>query len=174
MKYLLLVICFIFTGQVRSIELEFNNEVDCFAMAIYFEARSEILTAQVAVAESLLTRIKNSKHYPDSSCANITRKKWSRKHNKHVCAFEWYCAGQVTLDLRSKAERRAWNQAVLLAQKYLSSYPPSLVGLENVSLFHDVSKTPWWAKSESVRFVAQIGRLKFYEEVRNGKLITKL
>lgn len=160
--------------EVNAKTLEFKNEVDCFAMAIFYESRSEILTAQVAVSEALLTRMKSTDFYPDTACANVTKKSWSKKKRVYICAFEWFCSDRVVLDLRKRAERRAWNQSVSLAKMFLSKKPPSLSGFENVSLFHDESKFPWWSKMPNVKLVAKIGKLYFYEEKRNGVLIAKL
>ena len=42
-------------------------EIVCIAMAIYFEARSEPLEGQVAVANTIMNRV-HSPYFPDTPC----------------------------------------------------------------------------------------------------------
>ena len=55
-------------------------EVVCIAMAIYFEARSEPLDGQVAVANTIMNRVASPK-FPDTPCrGSPTRQVMERSH----------------------------------------------------------------------------------------------
>ncbi len=49
-----------------------NEEQDCLANAVYFEARGEALEGQLAVAEVVLNRM-NSGRYPTTICGVVTQ-----------------------------------------------------------------------------------------------------
>jgi spore germination cell wall hydrolase CwlJ-like protein len=174
MKFLLLFLVLtagvVSSGSAKSISL--NNDVTCLAAAIYFEARGEILSAQVAVAQ--LTKIRVDSNFYLNDFCSVIKAFTVNKNGVKVCAYEWYCKNKLVLDLRLKDERLAWNRANVLARSFLSSTPPVFAGLENVTLFHDKSKTPWWAKRPTVRLVAIIGNLYFYEEYINGRLVASI
>jgi len=173
MKFLILALFLFFSSFVSSKDLNLDDDVTCFAVTLYFEARGEILAASVGTAEVILTRIK-SKFYDDNACDVVTSFSVSPKTGKIVCAFEWYCnLDNLFIDLSDPIESKAWQQAKHLAKSYLSTTPPIFTTVKNASLFHDTSMTPDWARSPNVRLVAIIGNLKFYEEFRSGILISK-
>ena len=43
----------------------------CLALAVYFEARSEPIAGQLAVAQVIENRVA-SRHYPDNACEVVT------------------------------------------------------------------------------------------------------
>lgn len=172
MKYLVLILFSIGLAKAESY-ISLDSEVTCFAAALYFESRGEILAASVGVAELIHTRLK-SNYYSNTSCDLIKEKKYSAKHQRYICQFEWYCnIHDLLVDLSNQHESRAWQQAVVIAQSYLSDTPPVFAAVQHATLFHDDSKVPWWTTSPDVSLVAKIGTLSFYEEVRNGVLISK-
>lgn len=170
---LLFVLMFLFIcidADADSVRLD--SERHCLAATIFFEARGEILSAQVAVAQ--LTRVRvNSGFYENSYCG-VVKDYSTNKVGVKICAYEWYCKPNKVMNLTKRAERRAWERALVLADSFLSSTPPVFVGLENATLFHDDSISPWWSKIPTVRLVAIIGNLYFYEETVNGRLVAFL
>jgi N-acetylmuramoyl-L-alanine amidase len=62
----------------------FQEEIDCLAMNIYFEARSENKESQSAVAIVTLNRV-NSEVFPTTVCG-VVRQKY-----KNTCQFSWWC-----------------------------------------------------------------------------------
>ena len=63
-----------------------NTDIDCLAMNVYHEARSESIAGQYAVAYVTLNRVKDNR-FPNSVCDVVQQKK------KNVCQFSWYCDG---------------------------------------------------------------------------------
>ena len=77
--------------EPRIIKARFENltpkakkQVQCLASNIYFEARSETVRGQIAVAFVTLNRVQ-SDLFPDNICDVVKQK------TKKVCQFSWYC-----------------------------------------------------------------------------------
>jgi len=62
----------------------------CLAQNIYFEARSQPLIEQVAVAQVVMNRV-SSPHYPNSVCDVVYHNKYPGR--LHLCQFSWWSAG---------------------------------------------------------------------------------
>ena len=52
-----------------------QDELDCLAKNIYFEARGESLTGKIAVANVTMNRVEHHK-YPSTVCGVVTQVKW--------------------------------------------------------------------------------------------------
>ena len=72
----------------------------CLALNIYFEARSEPIQGQIAVAEVTLNRVASEKH-PDTICGVV------KQSNKNGCAFSWYCDDNSDKPKEKEAFKRA-------------------------------------------------------------------
>ena len=59
----------------------------CLSANIYFEARSEKVDGQIAVAEVTLNRVR-SDDYPDDVCSVVLQE------NSEGCQFSWWCDGK--------------------------------------------------------------------------------
>ena len=115
----------------------------CLAQNIYFEARSQPLIEQVAVAQVVMNRVR-SPHYPNSVCDVV----WERRQ------FSW------THDGKSDSPRNvsAWVEANQIASLVLSPGFPDLV--DGATHYHAHYVSPSWASS--LESVATIGTHKFY------------
>lgn len=128
------------------------DEVYCLAQNIYFEARSEPLNGQFAVAAVTMNRVA-SKKYPNTICKVV----WQRRQ------FSWTHDGKSDRPREKEAWRQAMSIAKLVYKNYftfqektngawdltrgaLHYYAPSLV-------------FPYWAKHASQ--AKQIGRHVF-------------
>jgi len=60
----------------------------CLAEAVYYEARSEVKSGQMAVAEVVLNRVK-SKHYPNTVCGVV----YQGAERSTGCQFTFTCDG---------------------------------------------------------------------------------
>jgi spore germination cell wall hydrolase CwlJ-like protein len=71
---------------------EAQRQVSCLASNIYFEARSEPVDGQIAVAFVTLNRVESSE-FPDNICDVVKQKtRVERIGDKRVvCQFSWYC-----------------------------------------------------------------------------------
>ena len=123
----------------------------CLAQNIYFEARSQPLIEQVAVAQVVLNRVSSSA-YPDTVCGVVYHNKYPNQ--LHKCQFSWWCDGLSDVP-RSPA---AWLQANQIASLVLSPGFPDLV--DGATHYHANYVSPNWASS--LVSVATIGTHKFY------------
>lgn len=124
----------------------------CLAQNIYFEARSQPLIEQVAVAQVVLNRV-YSPNYPDTVCAVVYHNKYPKK--LHRCQFSWFCDGKS--DVPRSAE--AWLTANQIASLVLSPDFPDLV--DGATHYHADYVRPSWAAKQIQ--VAQIGSHIFYQ-----------
>lgn len=67
-----------------------RREVNCLAEAVYYEARSERLAGQKAVAEVVLNRVK-SKHFPNTVCGVV----YQGAERTTGCQFSFTCDGST-------------------------------------------------------------------------------
>jgi spore germination cell wall hydrolase CwlJ-like protein len=106
------VLSVVFTLQVKAKQ----NQVDCVAKAIYFEARGEPFEGQLAVANVINNRVKSSK-FPNTHCGVVHQaKRIDDKIVKNKCAFSFYCDGKVEEIRDKKAYKLAENIAKLSMQ----------------------------------------------------------
>jgi len=124
----------------------------CLAQNIYFEARSQPLIEQVAVAQVVLNRV-HSPHYPDTVCGVVYHNKYPNR--LHMCQFSWFCDGKS--DVPRSAE--AWLKANQIASLVLSPNFPDLV--DGATHYHADYVRPSWAATQIQ--VAQIGSHIFYQ-----------
>ena len=105
----------------------------CLAMNIFFEARSEPILGQAAVAQVVLNRVA-SEDFPNTVCAVVKDAKlWKNTITpiRHKCQFSWYCDGKP--DRPDEKEAGAWATAVELA---IAVYDGKIVPLVGESLYY--------------------------------------
>ncbi len=137
----------------------FEEETHCLAQAVYFEARSEPLEGQLAVAQVVLNRVK-SPLWPDSICAVV----FQNEHRRHGCQFSFACDGLSD----NPTNMKAWNRAKMV----------SLVVLENLwqdmtdesTHYHADYVAPYW--KDHMYPTVQYGRHHFYLDKRQLALMT--
>jgi spore germination cell wall hydrolase CwlJ-like protein len=122
----------------------------CLAMAIYFEARSEPLAGQAAVAQVIINRSR-SPRYPDSICEVV----YQNKHRPNACQFSFACDGLP----ETVAEQRSWKQAVQVAAD-VATGSQRIAEIGSAMFYHATYVSPYWAPS--MRQVAHIGAHVFY------------
>lgn len=74
----------------------------CMTEALYFEARSETLKGQFAVAEVILNRAKSAQ-FPNTICGVIAQ----GSHRRHACQFSYKCDGLSEAFTETLARARA-------------------------------------------------------------------
>jgi spore germination cell wall hydrolase CwlJ-like protein len=121
-----------------------DREMECLANAVYFEARSEPIEGQLAVAEVVLNRA-SSGRYPTDLCAVITQK----------AQFSFIQRGRFP---RADRSSEAWRKAVAIAsiarQKLAGNLPSSVLW------YHATYVSPSWGKRLTRQ--TQIGLHIFY------------
>lgn len=90
-----------------------GDEVSWLACAIYFEARNQSLPGQVAVAQSILNRVKNS-DWPNT-VEGVVRQGEERKHR---CQYSFMCDGKP----EQINDESAWALALFIADKVMGGH----------------------------------------------------
>jgi hypothetical protein len=116
----------------------------CLAKAVYFEARSESLEGQLAVAEVVLNRARSGV-YPPSLCGVVTQ---------HA-QFSFIRAGRFPAP---NAASDAWHRALAIAE--IASKHLATEVAPNVLWYHANYVAPAWGRQRTR--VAQIGAHIFY------------
>ena len=78
-----------------------QNQIECLAKNMYFEARGQGTAGVLAVAFGVLNRV-NDHRFPNTICEvvyqAITRPSWKDKSKRYPirnrCQFSWYCDGK--------------------------------------------------------------------------------
>jgi spore germination cell wall hydrolase CwlJ-like protein len=128
-----------------------NDDWQCLATALYFEARGESIEGQFAVAEVILNRV-DSPRYPDSVCSVV----YQGARSGGGCQFSFACDGiPETID-----EARAFDRAAKIARLMKDGAPRLLTG--GATHFHTRAVSPRW----SLQFprTAEIGAHLFYRQ----------
>lgn len=121
-----------------------DREMECLANAVYFEARSEPIEGQLAVAEVVLNRSVSGR-YPTDLCAVITQK----------AQFSFIRRGRFpSADRGSEAWKRAVAIASIARGKLAGNLPPSVLW------YHATYVSPKWGKRLTRQ--TQIGLHIFY------------
>ena len=94
-------------------------ELECLALNIYHEARSESLLGQLAVAHVTLNRVEHGK-FPNTICQVVyqaVHSNWWKEHHdrdvpvRNKCQFSWYCDGKSD----RVQEKDAWREILRLS-----------------------------------------------------------
>lgn len=146
------------SGQTRTEPLfhPVNDELDCLALTIYFEARGEPETGKLAVAHVVMNRM-NDKRFPDTICRVVQQ---GGEQVRHRCQFTWWCDG---LSDRPR-NLRQWERSKSLARTVYWGGRPDPTG--GALWYHADYVAPTWAQAFSR--TSQIGRHIFYQRSEPG------
>ncbi|SEN52312.1 Cell Wall Hydrolase [Sphingomonas gellani] len=122
---------------------------ECLTAAIYYEARSESLDGQRAVAQVVLNRVRD-RAFPASICGVV----YQGSTRRTGCQFSFTCDGSM---LRPR-EPAAWARAQAVATMALSGSVYLPVGA--ATYYHANYVLPWWASS--LNRIGMVGSHIFY------------
>ena len=108
----------------------------CIALNVYYEARSEPLEGQYAVAHVVLNRVA-SPRFPDDACTVVQQ---GLEKGLGRCQFSWYCDGKSD----RPTERRAWLDSQLVAHKVVHGYV--MDNTDGSVYYHANYVRPFWSK----------------------------
>ena len=128
---------------------------NCLTTAIYFEARSESLLGQLAVATVILNGVKSS----NSSICGVVYKGAS---HFNACQFSFACDGKPDAVDESEAWREAVKISNLAVANDSKTYSAVLEVLASATYYHADYVEPRW--SRSLNRLAKIGRHIFYSQ----------
>jgi N-acetylmuramoyl-L-alanine amidase len=158
--------------EIEELYTEQNRpELYCLAQNIYFEAKSEPLAGQYAVADVVLNRVQDTR-YPNTICEVVregpVRESWKTRQHKDLapkervyypiknrCQFSWYCDGKSD-NIR---DNDAWRTAQIVA--YQIVHTNKMRGItEGATHYHADYVSPKWASE--IQLVGSISTHIFY------------
>ena len=128
----------------------------CLANAVYFEARSEPVRGQIAVAQVVMNRA-FSTFYPNDVCGVV----YQNAHRHLACQFTFACDGIP--DVVNDAE--SWERAKTIAKETLDG-KLWLSEVGKATHYHASYVNPWWVRA--MRKHAKIGLHHFYRPRKWG------
>jgi spore germination cell wall hydrolase CwlJ-like protein len=138
------------TAALPSVQEMMLREHRCLSEALYYEARSEGVRGEKAVAEVVFHRM-IAGNYGDSICAVVYE-----GSDRKVCQFSFTCNG----DLDRPREAAAWNEAEQLAAQILTGEVRLSNSTGGAINYHATSVKPYWAPT--LERTARIGKHIFY------------
>ena len=126
-----------------------KNDLECLALNIYHEARSEPEVGQLAVAAVTLNRVE-SESFPDSICQVVKQ----GGEDLHRCQFSWWCDGKKD----TPTNREAWDTALRIG--WLSLQGKTSDPTKGALYYHANYVAPKW--SRKFERTARIGAHLFY------------
>lgn len=126
-----------------------SRERRCLAEAIYYEARSEMLAGQMAVAEVVLNRVRH-RAYPDSVCGVV----YEGAERTTGCQFTFTCDGSTA----HPPTGRSWERAQSIADHVLMGFAPLITN--RATHYHTTAVDPIW--NDSLVRTRRIGAHIFY------------
>ncbi len=140
--------------SLQSVDLfdrNFTREEMCIAQAVYFEARSEPLVGQVAIAEVILNRIVDSR-YPDTACDVV----FQNQHLRNKCQFSFACDGMPDRPKNASAWEKSLKVVALVMKGERSGVA------KRATHYHASYVSPRW--SAHLNKLGQVGSHIFYRE----------
>jgi len=138
-----------FTHDHIDLALANITELNCLTTAIYYEARSEPVAGQLAVAQVVINRTK-SKHYPASICEVV----YEGSERTTGCQFSFTCDGSLAKAPTDKIWQRS-RQSAVHAMLDITG-----VTIGRATHYHTVAVNPHW--SSSLLKTADVGSHIFY------------
>lgn len=127
-----------------------RRENRCLATAIYFEARSEPIKGQIAVAQVIMNRVR-SRYYADTVCGVV----YEGAHRRNSCQFSFACDGLAD----KPKDKKRWAIAEKLATK-VTDGKVWLKDIGHASHYHATYVKPVWR--HQMKRVQRIGAHIFY------------
>lgn len=133
----------------RTDDLSYRQALDCMTSAIYYEAGSESLDGQRAVAQVVLNRVRHP-GYPNTICGVV----FQGSQLSTGCQFTFTCDGALS----RVPNAAAWARARDLGRRALAGFVYKPVGLS--THYHADYVMPYWA--DSLVKISSIGTHIFY------------
>ena len=142
-----------------------NKDLSCLALNIYHEARSQSFAGQLAVAQVVMNRVKDSR-YPNTICEVVLQgphsPSWKDKTRmwpiRHRCQFTWYCDGKSD----KPTNKKAWIYSIALTRYFLARSMMIIDFTEGATHYHADYVDPSWARKKNYIKTVQIDTHKFY------------
>ncbi|RYD97448.1 MAG: cell wall hydrolase, partial [Sphingomonadales bacterium] len=110
-----------------------QDEIDCLAEAVYYEARSETSNGQIAVAEVVMNRVRDPR-FPKTVCAVV----YQGHYRDTGCQFTFTCDGS----LRIKPRGPSWDRAKAVAMNVMLGLNKPITN--KATHYHTDYVNPYW------------------------------
>lgn len=151
----------------RDIELErvrmqvIEQEIECLARNMYFEARGEGQSGVDAVAFVTINRVRSNR-YPNTICEVVYQARRDSNGNpiRHKCQFSWYCDGRP-----DNVQERYFTQLYRRAEYVYINYYLNKAMVDTTrgsTHYHTTRVSPHWSRHRNYQQVANIGDHVFY------------
>lgn len=137
-----------FLAQMQS-QSDAERATECLTAAVYYEARSESVDGQRAVAQVVLNRVRD-RAFPHSVCGVV----FQGSNRRTGCQFSFTCDGSMAY----RRDPASWARAQLVAQAALAGSVYAPVG--GATFYHTSAILPWWASS--LARIGSVGAHIFY------------
>jgi Cell Wall Hydrolase len=137
-----------FLAGARSDE-DARRAAECLTAAVYYEARSEPIDGQRAVAQVVLNRVRD-RAFPHSVCGVV----YQGAERRTGCQFSFTCDGSMAY----RRDPAAWARAAAVAAAALAGNVYAPVG--SATFYHANYVMPWWAGS--LTRIGSVGAHIFY------------
>lgn len=138
---------------------DLNEEIECLAQNIYFEAKNQSRKGQVAVGLVTINRVL-SNHYPNTICDVVWQKQRSARTGKWVAQFSWTWDGKADQPINQEK----WEEIYRIAQAMLAGH--SLFNFadftQGATHYHANYVQPYWR--HYMTYVIQIEDHIFYRD----------
>ena len=126
-----------------------DDQIECLAKNMYFEARNQGTAGILAVTAVVLNRVNDSR-FPDTICEVVkqalTRVSWLNKNKrypiKNRCQFSWYCDGKSDVP----KNKELYNNLEGWATSILSGEIDFIDITDGATFYHADYVQPSWAK----------------------------
>ena len=125
------------------VEDDYAEQVQCLAVNIYHEARSDSRLGQEAVGLVTMNRVSDSR-YPDTVCDVVYQAHVDRNGNpiQNKCQFSWYCDGKKD----DYSDTKTFNEIYALSEQLYKSYDEARDFTDGAVMYHASYVRPYWAK----------------------------
>lgn len=110
-----------------------QDEIDCLAEAVYYEARSESSNGQMAVAEVVMNRVRDPR-FPKTVCAVV----YQGHYRETGCQFTFTCDGS----LHNKPRGPSWDRAQAVAMNVMLGLSKPVTN--KATHYHTDYVNPYW------------------------------
>jgi len=149
------------SGSRDAEEIARVQELECLALNVYHESRSDNFAGRIAVADVVLNRV-DSNLFPNTVCEvvnqSVMRTNWKGNEVpvRGMCHFSWFCDGLSDEPM----ETDSYEDAEIVAEMALRGGWRGIT--EGATHYHATYVTPNWINDRGMVPVGRIGQHKFY------------
>lgn len=128
--------------EAEIADIQFQEQLQCMALNIYHEARSDSTLGQEAVGFVTMNRVYNSK-YPDTICDVVYQAHVNSKGQpiRNKCQFSWYCDGKSDVP-KNQAK---FEEAMHNAEWVMKYYGIERDITDGAIMYHAYYSNPYWS-----------------------------